>query len=75
MQRTAGFYHQITDAHLPKTVGVVDDATVLHTAVDVLDAYATARDTPVRGFLRAREVIAQPWSNKAPTGDRALGID
>jgi hypothetical protein len=55
MQRTADFHDQIADARLPKTVRVVDDVTALHAAVDVLDAHATARDAPIRRFLRARE--------------------
>jgi hypothetical protein len=58
MPRTADFPTQITDARLPKTVGVVDDATALDAAVDVLAAHATARHTPVRGVLRAREFPA-----------------
>ena len=55
MQRAADFHDQIADARLPKTIGVMDDATALHAAVDVLNAHATARNTPVRSFLRARE--------------------
>jgi hypothetical protein len=52
MQRTADFHDQVADACLPKAVGVVDDATALDTAVDVLDAHTSAGDTPSRGFLR-----------------------
>jgi len=33
----------------------VDDAAALDAAVDVLDAHSTARDAPIRRFLRARE--------------------
>jgi hypothetical protein len=58
MQRTADFHDQIADARLPKTVGVVDDATALHATVDVLDAHATARHTPVHSFLRGCEFPA-----------------
>jgi hypothetical protein len=58
MQRTADFHDQIADARLPKTVRVVDDATALHAAVDVLDAHATARNAPVRSFLRGCEFPA-----------------
>jgi hypothetical protein len=58
MQRTADFHDQIPDARFPKTIGVVDDATALHAAVDVLDAHATACNPPVRGFLRARKFPA-----------------
>ena len=56
MPRTADFHDQITDTGLPQAAGVVDDATALDAAVDVLDAHTTARDAPVRRFLRAREV-------------------
>jgi hypothetical protein len=38
MQRTADFHDQVANTRLPQTVGVVDDATALDTAVDVLDA-------------------------------------
>ena len=55
MQRTADFHEQIADARLPQAAGVVDDAAALDAAVDVLDAHATARDAPIRRFLRARE--------------------
>jgi hypothetical protein len=51
MQRTANFHYQIADARLPEAVGVVDDTTALDAAVDVLDTHATARDTPIGGFL------------------------
>jgi hypothetical protein len=37
MQRTADLHYQITDACLPETAGVVDDATALDATVDVLD--------------------------------------
>jgi hypothetical protein len=55
MQRTADFHDQIADARLPKAAGVVDDATALDTAVDVLDAHAATRDAPICSFLGARE--------------------
>jgi hypothetical protein len=58
MPRTADIHDQIADARLPKTVRVVDDATALHATIDVLDAHATAGNTPVCGFLRAREFPA-----------------
>src|SRR5262249_44596095 len=41
MQGTAEFHHEITDALLPETEPVFDDATALHTAVDVLDPQPT----------------------------------
>jgi len=37
VQSTAQFHHEITDALLPQANPVFDDATALHTAVDVLD--------------------------------------
>jgi len=55
MQRTADFHDQVADARLPQAAGVVDDATALDAAVDVLDAYATTRDASIGGFLAARE--------------------
>ena len=55
MQRTADFHDQIADACLSQAAGVVDDATALDTAVDVLDAHAPAGKAPIRGFLGARE--------------------
>jgi hypothetical protein len=36
----------------------VDNTTALDAAVDVLDAHATARNTPIGGFLHARECPA-----------------
>jgi hypothetical protein len=55
MQPTADFHDQITDACLPQAAGVVNNATALHAAVDVLDAHAAAGDAPIRGFLGARQ--------------------
>jgi hypothetical protein len=37
VQGTADFHHQIADALLPQADPVFDDATALHTAVDVFD--------------------------------------
>ena len=37
MQGTADFHHAITDALLPQADPVLDDATALDTAVDMLD--------------------------------------
>ena len=60
MQCTADFHEQIADARLPQAAGVVDDAAALDAAVDVLDTHTTARDAPIRRFLRARMGPA-PW--------------
>jgi hypothetical protein len=54
MQCSADFYHQIADTGLSEAAGVVDNATALDATVNVLDADATAGDTPIRGFLCAR---------------------
>ena len=58
MQRTANFHHQIANPGLPETVGVMDDTTALHAAIDVLDTHATARDAPIGGFLGSCERAA-----------------
>lgn len=55
MQRTAHFHQQIADPSLPEAVGVVDDATALDAAVDMLNAHPTACDAPIGRLLRARE--------------------
>jgi hypothetical protein len=55
MQRAADFHQEVADARLPQATGVMDDATALDAAVDVLNAHATAGDAPIRCFLRARE--------------------
>jgi hypothetical protein len=71
MQRTADFLDAIANADLPQAARVVDDATALDTAVDVLDAYTATRDAPIRSFLGAREGAA----SRFPGGhdDRHLG--
>ena len=58
MQRTADFHDQITDTRLSEAIGVVDHAATLDTAVDVLDTHTSAREAPIRGFLRARKPAA-----------------
>jgi hypothetical protein len=55
MQCTADFHDAITNAHLPQTAGVVDDATTLDTAVDMLDAHPTAGEAPIGRLLCGRE--------------------
>ena len=39
--------HEVADTDLPEEAGVVDDATALDAAVDLLDAYATACDASI----------------------------
>jgi hypothetical protein len=51
MQRTADLHDQIADTGFPEAVGVVDDATTLDAAVDMLDAHTPAGDAPISGFL------------------------
>src|SRR5215475_302536 len=58
MQGTADFHNEVADTRPPQAASVVDDATALDTAVDVLDAHAAPRDTPIGGFLGAREGAA-----------------
>jgi hypothetical protein len=55
MQCAADFHDPIADARFPQAARVVDNATALDAAVDVLDADATACDASIRGFLGARE--------------------
>ena len=56
MQGTADFHDAIANARLSETAGIVDNAAALDAAVDVLNAHAAARDTPIRRFLRPREI-------------------
>jgi hypothetical protein len=65
MPGPADFHPTVADARLA-AAGVVDAATALDAAVDVLDAYATAGETPIRGFLCARECPA----TRLPRGGR-----
>jgi hypothetical protein len=58
MQRAADFHDPIADTRLAEAAGVVHHATAFDAAVDMLDAHATARDAPIRGFLRPREGAA-----------------
>ena len=58
MQGTAEFHHQITNALLPQTDPVFDDATALHTAVDMLDAQPTLVERLVGEVLLSRQFLA-----------------
>ena len=55
MQSTADFHDQITDACLSQAADVVNNATAFDAAVDMLNAHATTGETPIRGFLGARQ--------------------
>ena len=79
MRRTADFHHEIAAALLAGAERVVDNATVLDAAVDVLDAHAMVSDAPIPGFLCARECTATRlpgWhDNLASTrGNRDPGV-
>src|SRR5262249_53285408 len=58
MQGTAELHHQIADALLPQTDPVFDNATALHTAVDMLDPQPTLVERLVRPVLLPRELLA-----------------
>ena len=55
MQRTAHLHDAIANAHLSEAAGVVDDATPLDAAVDMLDAHPTAGEAPMGRLLCAGE--------------------
>src|SRR5687767_8102891 len=56
-QGTAEFHHQIPNALLPQTQPVFDDATALHTAVDVRDPQPTLMQRLVGQLLFWRELL------------------
>jgi hypothetical protein len=56
MQRTANVHDAIANAGFPEATRVVDDATTLDAAVDVLNAHATAGDAPICRVLWTCEV-------------------
>jgi hypothetical protein len=58
MQRTADFHHEIADALLPQPDPIFDDATALHTTVDMLDPQPTLVQRLVGSVLLPREVLA-----------------
>jgi hypothetical protein len=58
VQGTAEFHHQIANALLPETEAVFDDATTLHTAVDMLDPQPTLIERLVRPLLLPCEILA-----------------
>jgi hypothetical protein len=65
MPCTADFHAQIADARLPQAAGVGDEAAGLDAAVDGLATHTTARDAPMRRFLRAPMGPA-PWLLRRP---------
>ena len=58
MQGTAEFHHQITNALLPQTDPVFDDATALDATVDMLNAQPTLVQGLVGQLLFQGEVLA-----------------
>ena len=58
MQGTTDFHHQIADTLLPQADPVFDDATALHTAVDVLDPQPTLVQGLVGSVLLPRQLLA-----------------
>ena len=61
MQGTADFHHDITNALLPQADPVLDDATTLDTAVDMLDPQSTIVEHLVGSLLRQWQFRAR-WS-------------
>jgi hypothetical protein len=51
MQGTAEFHHQSADAFFPQADAVFDDATMLDTTIDMLDAQPTLVQRLVRHLL------------------------
>jgi hypothetical protein len=58
MQRTADFHHDIADALFPQPDPVFDNATALHTPVDMLDAQPPLVQRLVGSVLLPRELLA-----------------
>jgi hypothetical protein len=58
MQRTAKFHDQIADTLLPQAESVFDDATALHTAVDMLTPQPTLIQGLVGQLLFQRQLLA-----------------
>ncbi len=60
VQGTTDVHHQIADALLPQADAVFDDATALHTAVDMLDPQPTVVQGLV-GQLLCQGAFLAPW--------------
>src|SRR5437870_12294447 len=58
MQRTAKFHHQIADTLLPQAESVFDDATALHTTVDMLNPQPALIQGLVGQLLFQRQLLA-----------------
>ena len=59
MQRTTDFHDEVAVALLAEAERVMDNATPLEAAVDVLDAHAPTGEAPIAGSLRAPEGATQ----------------
>ena len=57
MQGTTEFHHDIANALLPQADPVFDDATALHTAVDMLDPQPTLVQRLVGSVLLQRQLL------------------
>ena len=64
MQGTAEFHDQITAALFPQTEPVFDDATTLHTPVDMLDAELAVVQGLVGQLRLSRQLLTSgvSWS-------------
>jgi hypothetical protein len=58
VQGTAQFHYEIADARLPQTDPVFDDATALHTTVDMLDPEPAIVQGLVGPLLLPRQFLA-----------------
>jgi hypothetical protein len=78
VQGTAQCHHEITDALLPQANPVFDDATALHTAVDVLDAEPARVECLISQVLLPRQrfplLTLQPLSSSQPTTLEAVDV-
>ena len=71
VQGTAELPHEIADARLPQADPVFDDATALHTAVDMLDPQPTLVERLVGSVLLRRQLLAAGFLGRHE--DRHLG--
>src|SRR6266516_6509175 len=58
VQGTTEFHHEIADALLPQADAVLDDATALDTAVDMLDPQPALGEGLIRRLLLQRQLLA-----------------
>ena len=73
LQRTAQFHYQIADTLLPQAESVFDDATALHTAVDMLHPQPALIQGLVGQLLFQRPLLATRFLRRhedVPWGQR-----